>query len=205
MIEYGQAEIDYIAGKDPVMKKLTEEFGHLEKGMTEDIFAALVESIVGQMLSNKVAEVLVSRLKSLVGEFTPERVSARSAEEIRAIGISGRKAEYILALAKETGEGGLDFSLLAERSDEEAIGFLMKIKGVGRWTAEMIAEFSLGRKNIFSFDDAALKNGIMKAHGYKTLSRLRFERLKKKYSPYASVASLYYYEYNDRSETKKGV
>ena len=61
----------------------------------------------------------------------------------------------------------------------------------------MIAEFTLGRLNIFSFDDVALQNGIKKAHGYKTLSKQRFERLRKKYSPFASVASLYYYAIND--------
>lgn len=74
----------------------------------------------------------------------------------------------------------------------------MKIPGVGKWTAEMIAMFSLGRLNIFSYDDVALKNGILKIHcELKTLSKTRFEKLKKLYSPFCSVAALYYYHAND--------
>lgn len=197
MVEYGKSELDHITGRDPVMKALAERFGHLEKGMTEDVFVALVESIVGQMLSNKAAGTLCGRLKNIVGEFTPAALAAHSAEEIKSCGISRRKAECILALAQDTLEGKYDFSSLETLSDEKVIEFLTQIKGVGRWTAEMIAEFSLGRKNVFSETDVALRNGIMQAHGYKTLSKRRFAALKKKYSPYCSVASLYYYELND--------
>ena len=67
MVEYGKSELDHITGRDPVMKTLAERFGYLEKGMTEDVFVALVESIVGQMLSNKAAGTLCGRLKNIVG------------------------------------------------------------------------------------------------------------------------------------------
>lgn len=197
MIEYGREETEYIAGKHPVMKALTERFGHLNKGMSGEVFSDLVESIVGQMLSDKVACVLTERLRALAGEFTPQNILNRSTEEIRSIGLSRKKAEYIFGLARGVKDGVYDFSALENMTDGEAIGYLTTIKGVGRWTAEMIAEFSLGRKNIFSESDVALRNGIMSAHGYKTLSHRRFESLRKKYSPYASVASLYYYEWND--------
>ena len=165
--------------------------------MSGDIFADLVSDIVGQMLSNRVAEVIVGRLRALAGGLTPEKLLAKTLEEIKNCGMSARKAEYILALSRDVKEGKYDFSRLDSMTDGEAIAYLMKIKGVGRWTAEMIAEFSLGRKDIFSYDDMALRNGIVKAHGFKTLSKKRFERLRKKYSPYASVASLYYYRLND--------
>lgn len=197
MAAYEEEESGYVAGKDPVMKELVERFGRLEISVSGDIFADLVSDIVGQMLSNKVAEVIVGRLRALSGGLTPEKLLAKTAEEIKNCGMSARKAEYILALSKNVKEGKYDFSRLDSMTDGEAIAYLMKIKGVGRWTAEMIAEFSLGRKDIFSYDDMALRNGIVKAHGFKTLSKKRFERLRKKYSPYASVASLYYYRLND--------
>lgn len=79
MVEYGKSELDHITGRDPVMKTLAERFGYLEKGMTEDVFVALVESIVGQMLSNKAAGTLCGRLKNIVGEFTPAALAAHSA------------------------------------------------------------------------------------------------------------------------------
>ena len=85
-------------------------------------------------------------------------------------------------------------------SDNEIINYLRQIKGVGLWTAEMISLFSLGKNNIFSYDDVALRNGIMKAKGFKTLSKKRFEMLRKKYSPYCSFASLYFYKVNDDKE-----
>ena len=88
MVEYGKSELDHITGRDPVMKTLAERFGYLEKGMTEDVFVALVESIVGQMLSNKAAGTLCGRLKNIVGEFTPAALAAHSAEEIKSCGIS---------------------------------------------------------------------------------------------------------------------
>ena len=197
MTAYEEEERAYVAGKDPVMKELVERFGRLEIRVSGDIFADLVSDIVGQMLSNRVAEVIVCRLRALAGGLTPEKLLAKTLEEIKNCGMSARKAEYILALSRDVKEGKYDFSRLDSMTDGEAIAYLMKIKGVGRWTAEMIAEFSLGRKDIFSYDDMALRNGIVKAHGFKTLSKKRFERLRKKYSPYASVASLYYYRLND--------
>ena len=166
-------------------------------GERNDVFASLVSSIVGQMLSNKVADVIDGRLRQMVGDYTPELILQKSVEEIKGCGMSQRKAEYIRGLAADVLDGKYDFILLQDMNDEEVVKYLMQIRGVGRWTAEMIAEFTLGRLNIFSFDDVALQNGIKKAHGYKTLSKQRFERLRKKYYPFASVASLYYYAIND--------
>lgn len=133
----------------------------------------------------------------MVGDLTPENVSKLSVDDIRRCGISNKKAEYIIALSNAVFEGKYDFDQLYSMTDEQVIKYLMKIKGVGKWTAEMIAEFTMGRLNVFSFDDVALLNGIKKAHGFKTLSKTRFERLRKLYSPYCSVASLYYYRCND--------
>jgi len=82
-------------------------------------------------------------------------------------------------------------------TSEDVTKALRSIRGVGPWTAEMIALFTLGEKDIFSFQDIALKNGLMGAHGFKTLSKQRFEKLRKLYTPYCSIASLYYYRYND--------
>ncbi|WP_367566609.1 DNA-3-methyladenine glycosylase [Lacrimispora sp.] len=197
MIKYSQKEMEYISQKSDVMKDLVSHFGYMEKGMPGDVFSSLVMHIIGQMLSNRVAEVLSQRFLHIVGDMTPGHVLAVDIDAIKQCGISKRKAEYIMALAQEVTESKYDFSLLENMSDEEVIKYLMQIKGVGRWTAEMIAEFTMGRLDIFSYDDVALQNGIMKAHGFKTLSRQRFEGLRKKYTPYCSVASLYYYALND--------
>ena len=200
MIEYGQKEMDYLAGKDPVMAKLIAHYGYFERGVEQTVFSSLVTHIVSQMLSNKVGAVLKGRLHALVGEYTPENILQQSPVTIKGIGISQRKANYIMGLAAGTADGRYDFDGLAGMTNEEVVAYLCRIPGVGKWTAEMIAEFTLGRLDIFSYGDAALRGGMMKAHGFKTLSKLRFERYRKKYTPYCSVASLYYYAVNDDEE-----
>ena len=177
VIAYGQKEMDYLAGKDPVMAKLIAHYGHFKRGVEETVFSSLVTHIVSQMLSNKVGAVLNGRLHTLVGEYTPESILQQTPAAIKGI--------------------GYDFDAVSGMTDEEVVAYLCKIPGVGTWTAEMIAEFTLGRLDIFSYGDAALRGGMVKAHGFKTLSKMRFERYLKKYTPYCSVASLYYYAVND--------
>lgn len=200
MIEYGQEEMDYLAGKDPVMAKLIAHYGHFERGATQTVFSSLVTHIVSQMLSNKVGAVLNGRLHALVGDYTPEHILQQTPEAIKGIGISQRKADYIVGIAEKTADGSYDFDAVSGMTDEEVVAYLCRIPGVGTWTAEMIVEFTLGRLDIFSDRDAALRGGMVKAHGFKTLSKLRFERYRKKYTPYCSVASLYYYAVNDDDE-----
>ncbi|MCI6232366.1 MAG: hypothetical protein MR630_07130 [Selenomonas sp.] len=200
MIAYGQKEMDYLAGKDPVMAKLIAHYGHFKRGVEQTVFSSLITHIVSQMLSNKVGAVLNGRLHALVGAYTPEGILRQTPAAIKGIGISRRKADYIVGLARGTADGRYDFDGLEGMTDAEVVAYLCQIPGVGKWTAEMIAEFTLGRLDIFSYGDAALRGGMVKAHGFKTLSKLRFERYRKKYTPYCSVASLYYYAVNDDDE-----
>ena len=200
MIAYGQKEMDYLAGKDPVMAKLIAHYGHFKRGVEQTVFSSLITHIVSQMLSNKVGAVLNGRLHALVGAYTPEGILRQTPAAIKGIGISRRKADYIVGLARGTADGRYDFDGLEGMTDAEVVAYLCQIPGVGKWTAEMIAEFTLGRLDIFSYGDAALRGGMVKAHGFKTLSKLRFERYRKKYTPYCPVASLYYYAVNDDDE-----
>ena len=204
MIAYGQTEMDYLAGRDPVMAKLIAHYGRFARGATQTVFSSLVTHIVSQMLSNKVGAVLNQRLHDMVGEYTPENILRQTCADIKSIGVSQRKAGYIAGLAAGVADGTYQLDALDAMSDEEVVRRLCKIPGVGLWTAEMIAEFTLGRLNIFSYGDAALRNGMMEAHGFKTLSKIRFERYRKKYAPYCSVASLYYYALNDDGENWLG-
>lgn len=197
MINYDTKEMIYISNKHPVMKALVDHYGKLKMGKISDVYMSLILHIISQMLANSVSDALIKRFLALVGEINPENVLSVGADAIRECGISRKNAEYILELSNSILENRYDFSLLDAMSDDEAVKYLMQIKGVGKWTAEMIVEFTLGRLNIFSYEDVALQNGIKKAHGFKTLSKLRFDRLRKTYSPYCSVASVYYYAYND--------
>lgn len=192
---------EFLKNKDKVFDKLIARYGLLEVQNEHDLFPSFIFHFIGQMLSNKVADVLWTRFVNLVGEVDPQHILDVTDDKIRNIGISRAKIEFIKSFCNDIISGKIILDNLNELSDDDLIKSLTKIKGVGEWTAEMIALFSLERENIFSFKDVALKRGIMKCHpNFKTLSKTRFEKLRKLYSPYCSYASLYYYRVNDDKE-----
>lgn len=189
---------EFLKNKDKVFDKLIARYGLLEVQNVHDLFSSFIFHFIGQMLSNKVANVLWERFVNLVGEVEPSHILKITDEKIRNIGISRAKVEFIKQFCNDIGSGKISLNNLNSLNDVNLIKKLTEIKGVGEWTAEMIVLFSFGRENIFSFKDVALKRGIMKCHpNFKTLSRYRFEKLRKLYSPYCSYASLYFYKVND--------
>ncbi len=183
--------------KDRIFFDLYQQFGLIHYQTNANLFEEIVRTIVGQMLTIKVADVITFRIQNLTA-FEPTKLATCSSQDLRNCGISNAKVNAIQTFSQEYLNGKYDFSHLEAFTDEEVIDYLRQIKGVGRWTAEMIALFSLGRSNIFSFDDVALKVGLLKAYPhYKTMNKPRFERLRKKFSPYCSYASLYFYACRD--------
>jgi DNA-3-methyladenine glycosylase II len=190
--------MNYLKNKDEEFSIFEKKYGLIEYDLYDDVFESVVLNIVGQMLSNKAASKIYERLVKICnGKITAENINKVDSEDMRKCGISYSKINYIKEFALRYSNNEYDFSNIIDMTDEEVIKKLREIKGVGLWTAEMLALFTLGRENIFSYDDVALRNGIMKAKGYKTLSKKRFEGLRKKYTPYCSFASLYFYRIND--------
>jgi DNA-3-methyladenine glycosylase II len=200
-LSYGYPEMKYLSASDPVLQRLIDKYGKIIITTSDDYFADIVENIASQQLSLKAATTIINRLRHKAGKLTPDSLSALSLAVMRTCGLSSAKASYISLFSYNVRDGMIDLTHLHILSDEELIEYLTRIKGIGVWTAEMVALFSIGRKNIFSFSDIALKNGIMSAHGYKSLSKMRFEKLRKIYSPYCSIASLYYYRCNDEKRS----
>jgi len=197
IINYGEKELAYIKNKDAKLKAFIDKFGFITIEISNNIYADLVYNIIGQMLSKKAASTISNRFVALVKEVNPEMVVKISNDEIKKCGLSNNKTTAIKELSLKIINKEIVLDSLDALSDQDLICELKKIKGVGTWTAEMIATFTLGRTNIFSYDDVALKNGIIYVHGYKTLSKKRFERMRKLYSPYCTIAALYYYQVND--------
>ncbi len=106
-------------------------------------------------------------------------------------GLSARKAEYIKGIADAVRCGEIDFLRFGEMADEEIIHTLSSLRGIGVWTAEMLLIFSLCRPDVVSWGDRAIRRGMMNLYGLKKLTKEQFERYRKRYSPYGSVASLY--------------
>jgi DNA-3-methyladenine glycosylase II len=191
IFEYGQKEIDYLKSKDKKLGAAIERIGLIKRRITPDPFTALVSSVVGQQISSKAAETVWNRLNNLLGSITPESIAQAELSGIQGCGMSVRKAEYIKGVAEAAISGEVDFDSLHTLTDEEIIKKLSSLHGVGVWTAEMLLIFSLCRPDVVSYRDLAICRGMMNLYGLKELPKDKFERYRKRYSPYGSVASLY--------------
>jgi len=198
--EYGQVELDHLRRKDRKLGRVIDSLGMLRAEMYPDLFTALVSSVVGQQISGKAAATVWSRVVERFGEITPERLHQASLEEIQSCGMSFRKAEYVKGIAEACTNGGLDLEVLKTLPDEEVVKSLVSLKGIGPWTAEMMLIFSLGRKDVVSWGDLAIRRGMMSLYGLGSMDRRVFDRYRAKYSPYGSVASLYIWELAHRPE-----
>ncbi|MHB1392858.1 MAG: DNA-3-methyladenine glycosylase family protein [Clostridia bacterium] len=191
IFEYGQKEIDYLKSKDKKLGAAIDRIGMIKRRITPDPFTALVSSVVGQQISSKAAETVWNRLNNLLGSITPENIAQAELSRIQGCGMSVRKAEYIKGVAEAAISGEVHFHTLHTLTDDEIIKKLSSLHGVGVWTAEMLLIFSLCRPNVVSYKDLAICRGMMNLYGLKELPKEKFERYRKRYSPYGSVASLY--------------
>ena len=189
--KYGEKEISYLKNKDKKLAEVIEKVGFIERDTEPELFSALVHHIVGQQISTKAQATIWERMKNSLGAVTPETILNASENEIRSFGISLRKVEYIKDFAEKVHMGEFDIDAAEKMYDDELIKYLTSLKGVGVWTAEMILLFSLERPNVLSFDDLGIQRGLRMVYHHRKIDRKLFEKYRKRYSPYCSVASLY--------------
>ena len=194
IFEYDQSSIEYLQKKDKKLGAAIERIGRVERQVIPDLFTALVHSIVGQQISKQAAATVWNRVQEYFGEITPARVAIASSEEIQQLGMSLRKATYIKGVAEAALEGSLDLDRLNSLPDGEIIKRLSSLHGGGVWTAEMMLIFSLQRPDVVSWGDHAIRKGMMNLYGLTELTRGQFDKHRKRYSPYGTVASLYLWE-----------
>ena len=192
--QYGQRETDYLKKKDKRLAEVIDRIGPVQREIIPDLFAGLVNSIVGQQISTKAFITIWNRIKDLFGTVTPENILSKSAEELQKCGITMKKSVYIRNIAIDIINGTLNLDELYELPDNEVCRRLSSLNGIGIWTAEMLMTFSMQRSDVLSWDDLAIRRGIMMLYGHKKLDKNLFARYKKRYSPYGSVASLYLWE-----------
>ena len=149
---------------------------------------------MGQQISTKAFITIWKRITDLFGTVTPESILSKSAEELQKCGITMKKANYIQNIAMDITNGKLNLDTLYELPDDEVCRRLSSLNGIGTWTAEMLMTFSMQRLDILSWDDLAIRRGIMMLYRHKKLDKNLFAKYKKRYSPYGSVASLYLWE-----------
>ena len=188
---YGEKEIAHLKKKDKKLGLAIESIGPIQRAVNPDLFSSLIHSIVSQQIATKAAATVWTRLQLACGEITPAAIDGAEALHIQQCGMSMRKTLYIKGVGEAVKQNELNIAELATLSDEEIIRTLSSLNGVGVWTAEMLLIFSLERPDVVSWGDLAIRRGMMNLYGLDSLTREQFERYRKRYSPYGSVASLY--------------
>lgn len=191
IFKYGQVEIEYLKMRDKKLGAVIDEIGIIQRKIIPDPFTALINSVVSQQISKRAAETVWNRLCSMLGDITPENIAQKTISDLQGCGLSQRKVKYIKEIADASISGQVDFNSLYSLTDQEIIEILSSLHGVGVWTAEMLLIFSLGRPDVVSYKDLAIRRGMMNLYGLKELSPEDFARFRKRYSPYGTVASLY--------------
>ncbi len=195
--------------KDRKLKKLIEQQGLLKLRKFKKVYLLLCISIFNQQLSSKVGRVIYQRFLDLYDgkEPTPEQIVSTPFEKLRAIGMSNAKVSYVQNVARFEIEKGMGLSQLGKMSNEEVIEYLTGIKGVGRWTVEMLLMFTLGREDVFAPDDIGIQNAMVRLYKitHRDKKKLKEELLKisAKWSPYRTYACRYLWHWRDNEPVKK--
>jgi DNA-3-methyladenine glycosylase II len=189
--------------KDKVLKKVIEKVGTIKSSKEEDLYLMLLRAIAGQQLSVKAAQTIWGRVLKLFKNEYPHAKSVLRVdiEKLRSAGLSYQKAGYLKNIAAFSIEKTLDYHLLKSKTDEELIEYLVQIKGVGRWTVEMLLMFSLNREDIFPKDDLGIQNGIKKLYNINTDNKKelfrQMELVSEKWKPYRTLGCKYIWRHKD--------
>lgn len=188
---YGEKEITYLKSRDKKLAAIIDAVGPIRRELDTDLFSAVVRHIVGQQISSKALIAVWGRLAAGLGAVDASTVLRAGEETLHAFGMSFRKASYIMEFARKVESGEFRLGALKKMSDAEAVAALSSLSGVGVWTAEMILLFCLERPDVLSFGDLAIQRGLRMVYRHREISKERFERYRRRFSPYGSVASLY--------------
>jgi DNA-3-methyladenine glycosylase II len=189
--QYGETEIDYLKGRDKILGNAIDKIGHIKRAIDTDLFSSIIHHIIGQQISTAAQKTIWERMNNKLENITEDVMCDLSVEEIQKFGTTFRKAEYIKDFSRKIKYGELNIDELKNKSDNDVIKELSKIKGIGQWTAEMIMIFCLQRSDILSFNDLAIHRGLRMLYHHRSINKKTFEKYRNRYSPYGTVASLY--------------
>jgi DNA-3-methyladenine glycosylase II len=195
--------------KDKKLAKLIKGSEPFQLKFHKNICLRLCASIMSQQLSTKVAKVIYHRFLDLYSgkDPTPKQIIATPFQKLRAIGLSNAKTQYVLNVARFAIDHKLTDQKLKKMTNEEIIELLTQIKGVGRWTVEMLLMFTLGREDVFSVDDYGIQTAIKKNYRLDDTNKKEFRQklltISKKWSPYRTYACLHLWHWKDNIPVSK--
>jgi DNA-3-methyladenine glycosylase II len=180
-----------LAAADPELGALIDRVARVDGSFVGGGFAVIARSIVSQQLSEKAAATIWRRVAESVGT-TAESLAGADVDSLRAAGLSGRKVEYLQGIARSTLTGEISWEGLEILDDEAVIEDLVRLRGVGRWTAEMYLIFALGRLDVLALDDQGLRNSAGRVMGLgRSATRDELEERGRLWTPWRSIASLW--------------
>jgi len=192
--EVAKAAIAHISSVDPVMRRLIESVGPFTLKPQRDRFRMLVRSIISQQISTRAAQSILARLEAAVepGDITAESLMLLRPHQMRRIGLSPQKQKYLKHLAQNVLDKRVRLERLGRISDEEVIAELIQVHGIGRWTAQMLLIFTLGRPDVFPYDDLGVRTAMKRAYGLNDLpDKSTAHDIASRWRPYATVGSWY--------------
>ena len=188
---------------DSTMARLIEVVGtcRLDEKQRNVSFAALARSIVSQQLSVQAAKKTYQRLTKTLGQTKPRSILETDPKMLRDAGLSWQKVSYMIDLAEKVESGTLLLDKLQFLPDEEVVGELTQVKGVGVWTAQMFLIFHLGRLDVLPVGDLGVRNGFRDAYGLNDLpNNETMERIAAPWKPYRSIGAWYLWRFKDTAE-----
>jgi DNA-3-methyladenine glycosylase II len=191
--------------KDKKLKKLIDAQEPQKLSSHHNICLRLCASIMSQQLSTKVAQVIYKRFLELYGgeEPSPQQIVDTPLETLRGIGLSNAKAAYVQNVARFALEHNLNDKELEKMENEEIINLLTQIKGVGKWTVEMLLMFTLGREDVFSIDDYGIQMAMKKVYKLDDSNKKEFRqqllKISGKWAPYRTYACLHLWLWKDNA------
>ena len=186
-----------------MLKELIKQHGPFRLEKKKSLCIYLCYSIMSQQLSTKVASVIRQRFLDLYGgkEPSPQEIVDTPFEKLRGIGLSNAKVSYIQNVARFEMEQGMDHRRLSKMSNDEVILYLTQIKGVGRWTTEMLLMFALCREDVFAMDDLGLQQAVIGLYGLRNRKKKTLQaaisKITVQWAPYRTYACLYLWRWKD--------
>lgn len=200
--EYWDRAKKELSKKDSKLSKVIAQFDEFELISRGDLFYTLIRSIVGQQISVKAAATVWARLSEKVGKMSPVNILSIDFEELRSCGLSQRKTEYIIGIAESWSD--YENCEWEKMNDEDLIEKLIQLRGVGRWTAEMILISSLLRPDVFPIGDLGMIRGIEKIYNLgKEMKKEELYEVSEKWKPWRTVACCYMWRAVDDSSPEE--
>ena len=189
---YWQQATAELSERDKVLRELIARHQDMVLRSRGEPFYTLARSIVGQQISVKASDKVWQRLIAAIPEFTPKGISGSVEEDLRACGLSQRKVSYLRDLARHFEQELLEPGSWEAMDDEAVIVDLMRVRGIGRWTAEMFLIFNLQRPDVLPLDDFGLQRAMsMHYNNNQPLSKLKIRVISNQWQPWRSVATWY--------------